>query len=61
METYIMMGIGIGCLGVFISLFKFVLMPDSEQSFVIGALVGLIMAAAGIGVYFHHLASPTIG
>ena len=55
-----MMGIGLASLGIFISLFKFVLMPDSEQSFVIGALVGLVMAAAGIGFYFHLLASPSI-
>jgi len=60
LETYIMMGIGLASLGIFISLFKFVLMPDSEQSFVIGALVGLVMAAAGIGFYFHLLASPSI-
>ena len=56
METYILMGICLIIWGGTVGVVK-LLMPSSENAFVIGALAGLLMAGAGGGAYYTHLAA----
>ena len=56
METYILMAVCLAAWGVTVGAVK-LLMPSSENAFVIGALTGLLMAAAAGGAYYTHLSA----
>ena len=58
METYVLMVVCLAAWGATTVLFKF-LMKDSEYAFVIGSIVGLVLAAAAGGAYFQYLATPS--
>ena len=56
METYILMAVCLVAWGLTVGAVK-LLMPSSENAFVIGALVGLLMAGAAEGAYYTHLSA----
>ena len=58
MEAYVLMVVSLAAWGATVVLFKF-LMKDSEYAFVIGSIVGLVIAAAAGGAYYQHLAGPS--
>ncbi len=58
MEAYVLMVVSLAAWGATIVLFKF-LMKDSEYAFVIGSIVGLVLAAAAGGAYYQYLAAPS--
>lgn len=55
MEAYVLMAVCLATWGVSVVLFKY-LMKGSEYAFVIGSIVGLVLAAASGGAYYQHLA-----
>lgn len=59
MEAYVLMVVCLAAWGATVVLFKF-LMKDSEYAFVIGSIAGLLIAAAAGGVYYQHLAAPSL-
>ncbi|GMQ95879.1 MAG: hypothetical protein BMS9Abin14_349 [Gammaproteobacteria bacterium] len=59
MEAYVLMVVSLAAWGATVVLFKF-LMRDSEYAFVIGSIVGLILAAAAGGAYYQYLAAPSL-
>ena len=59
MEAYVLMVVSLAAWGATVVLFKF-LMKDSEYAFVIGSIVGLVIAAAAGGAYYQHLAMASI-
>ncbi len=56
MEAYVLMVVSLAAWGATVVLFKF-LMRDSEYAFVIGSIVGLVLAAAAGGGYYQYLAA----
>ena len=56
MENYILMGVCFVTWGATACVIK-VLMPSSENAFVVGSLVGVLTAAAAGGAYYTHLAA----
>ncbi|GMQ76583.1 MAG: hypothetical protein BMS9Abin01_1867 [Gammaproteobacteria bacterium] len=59
MEAYVLMVVSLAAWGATVVLFKF-LMRDSEYAFVIGSIVGLVLAAAAGGAYYQYLAAPSL-
>ena len=59
METYILLGV---CFGAWLLTVVIItlLMRESENGFVVGALVGLLMAFAAGGAYWKYLSAPGI-
>jgi len=55
-EVYVLMVVCLAAWGATVILFKF-LMKESEYSFVIGSIAGLVIAAAAGGAYYQHLAA----
>ena len=58
MEAYVLMAVCLATWGATVVLFKY-LMKDSEYAFVIGSIVGLVLAVASGGAYYQHLAGPS--
>ncbi len=58
MEAYVLMVVSLAAWGATVVLFKF-LMKDSEYAFVIGSIVGLVLAAAAGGAYYQYLATSS--
>ncbi len=58
MEAYVLIVVCLAAWGATTVLFKF-LMKDSEYAFVVGSIVGLVLAAAAGGAYYQHLAAPS--
>jgi len=58
-EVYVLMVVCLAAWGATVILFKF-LMKESEYSFVVGSIVGLVIAAAAGGAYYQHLAAPAM-
>ena len=56
MEVYVLMVVCLAAWGATVILFKF-LMKESEYSFVVGSIAGLVIAAAAGGAYYTHLAA----
>ena len=59
METYILLAV---CLGAWLVTVVVVqlLMRESENAFIVGSLVGLLMAAAAGGAYWNHLSASSL-
>ena len=53
MEAYILTAVCLAAWGATVGLFKFLLMPDSENAFIFGSLVGLLMAAFALRESSH--------
>ena len=56
METYILVGLSFAAWLVTVVVVR-LLMRESEHAFVVGALVGLLMAGAAAGAYWTHLSA----
>lgn len=56
MEVYVLMVVCLAAWGATVILFKF-LMKESEYSFVVGSIAGLVIAAAAGGAYYQHLSA----
>ena len=56
MEVYVLMVVCLAAWGATVVLFKF-LMKESEYAFVMGSVVGLVIAAAAGGAYYQHLSA----
>jgi len=52
------MAVCLAAWGLTVVLFK-LLMKDSEYAFVIGSIVGLVLAVASGGAYYQHLAGTS--
>ena len=57
-EAYVLMAVCLATWGLSVVLFKY-LMKDSEYAFVIGSIVGLVLAVASGGAYYQHLAGTS--
>ena len=56
METYILIAICLIAWLVTLGVVK-LLMRQSDMAFIVGSIVGLLMAAAAGGAYYQHLAA----
>ena len=56
MEVYVLMVVCLAAWGATGVLCKF-LMKESEYAFVMGSVVGLVIAAAAGGAYYQHLSA----
>ena len=59
MEAYVLMMVCLATWGASVVLFKY-LMKNSEYAFVMGSIIGLVLATASGGAYYQHLAGSSL-